>query len=275
MIRFPHAKLNIGLHILGRRSDGYHELQSVLYPIGLCELLELIPGQASTGPELSISGDRAQETSENDLVLQAYRGLPDPPYTPPRIHLHKRIPQGAGLGGGSSDAAQLLRAYAPSFDPFDPSDPISKTAAKIGSDVPFFLQDKPVLVSGRGERMAPLDLDLGGFYLLLLVPPFSISTGTVYQKLEATKGKELDIPHLMGNPLTEWEGRIRNDLEGPAFELRPELHELKDELYEAGAAYASMSGSGSGVFGLFREEPPSIPGKADHLRWTEELPSIT
>jgi 4-diphosphocytidyl-2-C-methyl-D-erythritol kinase len=280
MIRFPHAKINLGLQVLGERSDGYHEIRSILYPIGLCDLIELIPGREGKEAALSVSGDPTHEGNENDLILRAYRALPKSPERAPRIQLHKRIPAGAGLGGGSSDAGQVLRHYATNegCDPFDPDDLYSRAAAAIGSDVPFFLQDRPVLVSGRGERMAPADLDLGGLHLLLLVPPFRSSTGAVYRNLacpEDPDRKELDPGSLTETPVNEWKEYLENDLESPAFQLYPELGTLKEKLYEAGAMYAAMSGSGSGVFGLFEGPPPAIRRTDDHFRWTEELPSLT
>lgn len=277
MIRFPFAKINLGLHVLGERSDGYHEIRSVLYPIGLCDILETIPHPAKVEPELSVSGDPEHEVREDDLLFKAYRQLPrSKGKDPPRMHLHKKIPLGAGLGGGSSDAGQLIRYYASeAIDPFDPEDPYARAAAQVGSDVPFFLQDRPALISGRGERMEPIALDLAGWHLLLIVPPFSASTKAVY---EATEMKDLSRPplqELVKRPVEAWRNSLENDLEKAAFEQHPQLRELKDELYDAGAVHAAMTGSGSGVFGLFPDEAASIPGAEGCFQWREKLPPLT
>ncbi len=276
MIRFPHAKINLGLKVCGKRADGYHEILSVLYPVGLCDILEIIPSNEGPGEaQLEVSGDPQHRAIENDLLLQAYQALPEGTrsYTP-RIHLHKRIPIGAGLGGGSSDAAQLFRHFAGAGpNPFDEKDPIAKAAGQIGSDIPFFLQDRAALVSGRGERMTPLDLDLGGWKLLLLVPPYRVSTA------EAYKGASSSGPpfpqELSALPVKEWKASLKNELESSVFRKHPELQKLRDHLYKAGASYASMTGSGSGVFGLFRDEAPQIPNTEDHFEWREELPPLT
>jgi 4-diphosphocytidyl-2-C-methyl-D-erythritol kinase len=161
------------------------------------------------------------------------------------------------------------------FEAMDPEDPFHRAASRIGSDVPFFLQGRPAMVSGRGERMEPCELDLSGWKLLLLVPPFSIDTGEVYRDFTGADGAPPHLKELAGRPVTDWPGRVRNDLEGPAFRSKPELGELKEKLYRAGAAYASMTGSGSGIFALFDEFPGSIPGTEGHFEWREELRPLT
>lgn len=276
MIRFPHAKINLGLKVSSKRSDGYHDIVSILYPIGLSDMLEIIPSERKVeNATLDVSGDPTHRVSEDDLLLRAFRGLPErTKLYNPQIHIHKQIPIGAGLGGGSSDAAQLIRHFSgQELDAFDPNDLFARVASRIGSDVPFFLQDRPALVSGRGERMTPFDLDLGGWHLLVLVPPFQVSTAKAY------KGASTDqapFPHdLSSRPVEEWKNFLKNDLEHNVLRTNPALKQLKDQLYRSGASYASMSGSGSGVYGLFSDTPPEIPDVEDHFVWHEELASLT
>lgn len=276
MICFPHAKINLGLKVASKRNDGYHDIVSILYPIGLCDILEIIPANEDNGtPILDTSGETGHVAREDDLLLRAYEALPakSKAYIP-HIHIHKRIPIGAGLGGGSSDAAHLIRHFAGKGpDPFDPEDPFKLAASRIGSDVPFFLQDRPTLVSGRGERMAPFQLDLGGWNLLLVVPPFKVSTAKAY---DGSVTSHAPFPtDLNSYPVEEWGKYLKNELEGTVIQTHPELQDIKNALYRAGASYASMSGSGSSVYGLFRENPPDIPGIEDHSVWREELPSLT
>ncbi len=278
MILFPHAKLNLGLRVLGERADGYHEIQSLLYPIGLCDMLELIPRKGAREPLLTVSGDQGHEADDDDLLYRAYRELPASlKGTVPRMHLHKKIPLGAGLGGGSSDAAYLLRYYGAkgSYDPFTPEDPLREAAQNVGSDAPFFLQDEPVIVSGRGEKMKPFDPGLEGYHLLLLVPPIRADTGAVYAELGESSRKDPDLEEKLRLPLSRWKEGVENELEEAAFRLYPELKELKEKLDRAGASYASMTGSGSGVFGLFEEEAPDLEGTEHCFRWTERLSSLT
>jgi 4-diphosphocytidyl-2-C-methyl-D-erythritol kinase len=278
MIRFPKAKINLGLQVLGQRADGYHEIRSILYPIGLCDVLELVPAPDAERTTLRSTGDPAHEVTADDLILRAFGALPSGTAVPPhRIHVHKRIPMGAGSGGGSADAGELLRHFGmkKGFEAMDPEDPFHQAASRIGSDVPFFLQEGPALVSGRGDRMEPVGTDLSGWKLLLLVPPFSIDTGEVYRNFAEANGAPPHLKELAARPVTDWPGSLRNDLEAPAFRMRPELRVLKEKLYKAGAAYASMTGSGSGIFALFEEFPGKIPGTEDHFEWREELRPLT
>ncbi len=280
MILFPHAKINLGLHVLGERPDHYHELRSILYPIGLCDLLEVVSGPSEArSPELTVSGDPTLAPAYDDLTLRAFRELEQlHPLPPPRIHLHKRIPIGAGLGGGSSDAAHLLRHFAQEFgnsqELLDPEGPIFRAAASLGSDIPFFLQDRAMLVSGRGTEMEPFPLDLGGWHLVLIVPPSRISTAHAYNSLEP--GAHTPFPEELANMSPkEWRKRLVNDLEKPVFKEDPELEKIKEELYEAGACYASMTGSGSGIYGLFEKDPGPLSKSDRYFEWREELPSLT
>lgn len=277
MILFPRAKINLGLHILGKREDGYHELDSILYPIGLSDVLEVVPDSEREAPELSISGTEEEIGTKENLVWKAFFALPSSERKQAaRIHLHKEIPSGAGLGGGSSDAAHLLRYYADTkgMDPFDPSDPWSKRAASLGSDVPFFLQDGPARVSGRGEELQPCPLDLGGWTLLLRIPPFSIGTANAYKEARGTKSPPIP-PDFHLHPVEEWTSFLWNDLEKAVFKKHPELMEGVDKLRQMGASYASMTGSGSGIFGLFREEPEASGLPENWLEWRECLPPLT
>lgn len=278
MIRFPRAKINLGLQVLGKRSDGFHEIRSLLYPIGLSDILELIPDPKASETSLTSSGDPNYQTKADDLILKAFEEVSAFQEVPAhRIHIHKQIPLGSGLGGGSSDAGELIRHFAEGsdFDPFKTEDGFRQAASRIGSDVPFFLQKGAVLVSGRGEEMKPVELDLGGYQLLLIVPPFSVDTGEAYRLFEKNEGARPSLEEIVELPVSEWPKSLSNDLEEAVFQIHPELKELKEKLYQAGASYAAMTGSGSAVYGLFEHETKEFPELDGYFQWREKLPPLT
>ena len=251
-----------GLRVLRTRPDGYHDLESVLLPIPLHDVLEAVVDPAVPSGQVSFlrSGLAVPGASEEDLCLKAMKLLGAGRTLPGlRMQLHKAIPAGAGLGGGSSDAAHTLRLVDRMLDLRTPESELERMAADLGSDCPFFLRSGPQLGEGRGERLRPVPLDLKGHWLMLLAPGIHVSTPWAFAQVNPT-GTALDM-HLFQEPPGTWGGRLVNDLEPAVFAMHPELARLKQLLLDQGAAYAAMSGSGSSLFGLFTKQPqrPGLP----------------
>ena len=248
MLCFPNAKINIGLYITGKRADGYHELQSCFYPIPWYDALEVIATEHTrlTTSGLTIPGN-------DNLCLQAYHLLrADFDLPSVHIHLHKHIPMGAGLGGGSADGAFMLKLLNDKFALGLDKERLRQYATHLGSDCPFFIDNRPVLASGRGEVLTPLHLSLAGWYIAVVYPQIHIDTATAYRQV-TPQPAPLDLQQILETaPVAEWRSLIKNDFEKSAPQP---VHALKQQLYEAGASYAAMSGSGSAVYGLFEENP--------------------
>jgi 4-diphosphocytidyl-2-C-methyl-D-erythritol kinase len=254
MIVFPNAKINIGLHILRKRDDGYHELETVFYPLKLRDGLEFIENR--TGEvRFSNSGIEVGGRPDDNLVVKAYRMLAAD-YTLPGvdIHLHKVIPFGAGLGGGSSDAAFMLKGLNDFFGLNIPEQKLLSSAARLGADCAFFLKNTPLFASGAGEKLEPLPLSLAGWHLLLVKPPVVVGTKEAYAGVQPGL-PNLGLKEAIRLSVNNWQGNVVNDFEAGIFQRFPEIKAIKEKLIERGAVYASMSGSGSSVFGLFRNEP--------------------
>lgn len=250
MITFPNAKINLGLNILGRRPDSYHELRMIMLPVGLCDALEILP--ACDGENhFSISG-RLPEGKPGENLCEKARDLfnREFPIPPVSIHLYKKIPSGAGLGGGSADAAFTLRMLQQLFHPALPEQQMMSMAAQLGSDCPFFLINEPCLASGRGTELEPVGLDLGGLHLVLVKPEESVSTAWAYGQLSAYRVSESPLESML-RPSAQWKDWLKNDFEEVIFPAHPGFAAIKDKLYQLGAVYASMSGSGSALYGLF------------------------
>ncbi|MCW0484787.1 4-(cytidine 5'-diphospho)-2-C-methyl-D-erythritol kinase [Gaoshiqia sediminis] len=251
MITYPIAKINIGLHVTEKRPDGFHNLETIFYPIQMQDALEVVEaGDFSfnmTG--LTLEGDPMQ-----NLVIRAYELLKaDYDLPPVQIHLHKNIPCGAGLGGGSSDAASMLMLLNDLFKLKIKREKLMEYALQLGSDCPFFLHAKPVFATGRGEKMEDANVNLKEYFLILVKPPIHISTPEAYQNIVPQKPR-LSLKGLIGFSVNKWKGNIRNQFEPYVFEKYPEVGQIKQKLYDAGASFALMSGSGSAVYGLFRSE---------------------
>ncbi|HBL78061.1 MAG: 4-(cytidine 5'-diphospho)-2-C-methyl-D-erythritol kinase [Bacteroidetes bacterium GWF2_42_66] len=252
MISFPNAKINIGLHITEKRSDGFHDLETVMYPVPLTDALEFVE---SGSLKFESSGLNIDGTPENNLVLKAYHLLKEKFDLPPiHIHLHKNIPMGAGLGGGSSNAAFMLKMLNGHFKLKLPNTELENFAAQLGSDCAFFINNQPVYAYGRGELMEPVTLLLSELYILLVKPPFGISTKEAYNNVVPQKSR-LSLKALVDFSLNQWKPNIKNQFEKTLFPAHPEIAEIKEKLYKLGATYASMTGSGSAVYGLFRSNP--------------------
>lgn len=274
MILFSPAKINIGLYIIERRPDGFHNLQSVMYPLGLSDILEIQrAGTGSSGLEFSQTGIRVDGGSGNNLCEKAYWLMAQERVLPPvRIHLHKQIPVGAGLGGGSSDASHTLKGLNQLFQLSLSPDKLHEMAAALGSDCPFFLHRKAMMMEGRGELLSPSEVNLESFHIVLLFPRIHISTADAYAGIVPAI-PDVHLRQLVGQSVDRWKSLVINDFERSVFALHPELEDLKNGLYESGALYASLSGSGSSLYGIFRN-PPDLPRNLEQLVVWKGMPGI-
>jgi len=256
MVTFPKAKINIGLRITGKRSDGFHDIETLFYPVNLRDALEFVvpPGKV-TDDELIVTGIDIRTQNEKNLVIRAIRKLREKFNIPfLKIHLHKAIPTGAGLGGGSSDAACILKSMNRCFNLALSEDDLRTYALELGSDCPFFIDPAPSIATGRGEELTPVAPILEGYSLVLINPGIHISTRDAYlNSIPAVPEKSLE--QLILSDPSEWKKHIKNDFEDFAFKLYPQIREMKRSLYLSGAVYASMSGSGSSVYGIFDKKP--------------------
>ena len=272
MLLFPNAKINLGLNILRKRDDGYHDLETLFFPIGLKDVLEFVEN-GSKQVNLSLSGIPIDVLPENNIVLKAYRLLASSFSLPGLdIHLHKVIPYGAGLGGGSSDAAFLLKALNDNFELKLSDEKIKHFALVLGADCSFFIENKPSLATGIGEILQKVEIDLSGYHLLLVKPPFGVVTKDAYANITPSTPQCSLIDAVSKKP-GEWIGLIKNDFEPSVFHAYPEIAEIKKTLLDNGAVYASMSGSGSSVFGIFKSEPQLTAEDfpQDYFIWEEPL----
>jgi len=261
MISFPNAKINIGLYVTGKRPDGFHNLETIFYPVGWSDALEIV---VSDKMQFTTSGIQIEGDPESNLVMKAYQLLKKDFEIPElKIHLHKQIPFGAGLGGGSSDAAHMLMMLNKWFELGISEVKMFEYAATLGSDCPFFLLNKPVFATGRGEIMNIIDLKLNNWWVLVVKPLVEVSTAKAFQFIQAQKTYS-SLADLIKLPVQEWERNVSNQFESSVFKQFKEIAYLKESLYKLGAVYSSMSGSGSCVFGLFNEIP---------LNWQSQIPS--
>lgn len=258
MIVFPGCKINLGLRILRKREDGFHDLATVFYPLPLKDALEIIRNDEQN-IQFTLSGNAIDGDSENNLCLKAYKLLKkDFPELPAiKMHLHKAIPMGAGLGGGSADGAFTLKLFNHKFQLGLSQDQLISYALQLGSDCPFFIIDRPCFATGRGEMLQPVDVSLAGYQLVLVNPGIHINTGWAFSQLKLSgnvhdlETAEKSLPDIVLQPPQNWRNVLMNDFEEPVFLQHPELGIIKNELYNQGALYAAMSGSGSSVFGIF------------------------
>lgn len=253
MISFANAKINIGLNIVGKRSDGYHLLESVLYPFPLYDIIEMTRSKGGgEGASLAITGIPLP-VEANNLCLEAYYLLRRRFDLPPvHFHLHKQIPYGAGLGGGSSDAATVLKMLNESFSLGLSEAQLEKEAAKLGADCPFFIRNRPCYAQGIGTDLSPISMDLSAMFIALVKPPVHISTKEAYQNISPRVTLE-DLRRILDLPVQDWKYYVKNDFEDNVFEKYPVVRDVKLALYEKGAMYASMTGSGAAVYGIFQK----------------------
>jgi len=269
MVGFPPCKINLGLSILRKRSDGFHDLETCFVPVPWSDMLEIIPASTFS---FSSSGLDIPGNPEDNLCVRAYHLLQKDFKLPPvQIHLHKIIPTGAGLGGGSADAAYTLRLLNDIFSlNLDPQT-LAAYAARLGSDCAFFIQDQPMIGTGRGEILEPINLSLTGKYLAICKPDIHVSTAEAYASITphvpAVSIKEI----LTTKPLEEWWFHLKNDFEGPIMTKHPAIRNTRDKFYVQGARYASMSGSGAAVFAIFDNDVEIDPEAYEGTLWKGRL----
>ena len=251
MITFPNAKINLGLNIVARRPDGYHNIETVFYPVPLTDVLEIVPANPGTEVSLTCYGNPVDCPPEKNLVMRAYRLMQERYGLPPvAMHLYKHIPDGAGLGGGSSDAAHALGMLNKMFDLSLTDSQLASMAATLGADCAFFIYNRPMLATGIGDVLSPIDVDLKGKTLLLVKPPVGVDTRMAYSRVVPAPATA-SLPRLITRPVESWDGLLVNDFEPSVFAALPQLWLIKAQLLDAGAQYAAMSGSGSTIFGIF------------------------
>ena len=253
MIAFPNCKINLGLNIIAKRLDGYHDLETVFYPLQLKDAVEIIQSEKT---KLSISGLPVDGNANDNLCIKAYHLLKkDFPGLPQvNIHLHKTIPLGAGLGGGSADGACMLKLINDKFKLEIPGNDFIQYAGQLGSDSPFFILNKPCFATGRGENLEEIYLNLNGYKIVLIYPDIQINTGWAFSNIKPGASTK-SIKEIIKQPVSTWKEELKNDFEVPVFSQYPEIKKIKDSLYNAGAVYSSMSGSGSAVYGIFNSKP--------------------
>lgn len=274
MLCFPNAKINIGLQVTQRLPSGYHTIESVFYPIPIHDVLDIHPNSSKALILNDLGPNKASKSAQDNIIFKAWTLLHQELGIPGvNVDLYKAIPMGAGLGGGSADGAFFINACNTMFG-LDLSEvQMSLIAQKLGSDCPFFIQNKPSFVTGTGDQLSPFSIDLSLYYLALINPGIHISTAEAYTGISPSPSK-LDLKtFLRENPPQVWKGVVSNDFEPHIFLKHPELSEIKSNLYQMGAIYASMSGSGATFYGIFEKNPALILKKnfPDIFTWAQKL----
>lgn len=255
MILFPNAKINIGLNIINKRPDGFHNLETAFYPVKINDALEIIESKELifTSSGLFVPGN-----PEDNLCLKAYNLLCQDRKLPfVHIHLHKNIPIGAGLGGGSSDASFFIRLMNEKFNLGLSMDRMEKYASRLGADCAFFIRNEPVFARGKGDEFEDLQLSLSNYYIILIMPDVQVNTSLAFKGLRPAQSSN-SLKELLRSRVEDWKHSVKNDFEVSVFEKYPEIAFIKQDLYNAGALYVSMSGSGSSVYGIFKN-PVKLP----------------
>jgi 4-diphosphocytidyl-2-C-methyl-D-erythritol kinase len=263
MIQFSPCKINLGLSILAKRADGFHALETVFYPVALNDIVEIVPTKLAVkentntiqGVSFSHTGISIPGEASTNLCVKAYQLLKAdfPEISDVKIHLHKNIPMGAGLGGGSGDGTTVLKMLNNLFNLNISKEQLLQYAASLGSDCPFFVFNEACHATGRGEILEPLSIDLSGYTIALVHPGIHIATAWAFQQLTPHTKSE-SIQSIIQKPISEWKALLINDFEAPVFKAEPTLLAIKEKLYQIGAIYASMSGSGSSLFGIFPKQ---------------------
>lgn len=252
MIVFPNAKINIGINITSRRYDGYHNIETIFYPLPIYDALEALPGKGLT---FQSSGLEIPGSMEDNLCIKGYHLIKkDYDLAPVNIHLLKHIPIGAGLGGGSANAAFFIKLINNLFSLGLTTDQMLDYARQLGADCAFFIENKPMFAFEKGDQFEAIRIDLSKYHIVLVMPPVHVSTGEAYRGIKPTPVKD-SLYELIMEPIQEWKYFIKNDFEESVFKNHPAIRGVKAALYDAGAIYASMSGSGASVFGIFDSKP--------------------
>jgi 4-diphosphocytidyl-2-C-methyl-D-erythritol kinase len=285
MLSSPNAKINLGLKVLRKRSDGFHDIETLMFPVTLCDVLEIMESKngkttfrctglsldAKPASSTPVVTESASTGKNGNLVLKMYKLLKKDFNLPPVfIHLHKAIPVGAGLGGGSSDCTYTLKMLDRLFSLGLSARQQVNYVSQLGSDCAFFLENKPAIASGRGEILQAVDADLKGLYIYIVKPGIHINTGQAYLWIKPS-GSAYQLKETVAAPLADWKSRLFNDFEIPVFKQYPELKSIKEKLYDSGAVYAAMSGSGSAIYGIFDYEPEPVPFPDDWFQWRGRL----
>ena len=257
MLSFPNCKINLGLQITGKRGDGFHDLETIFYPIAIKDAVEIIDADNDLDISFTSTGNAVAGNVADNLCVKAYRLLKkDYPQIPNiKLHLHKKIPMGAGLGGGSADASAVLVLLNTKYNLQIQQAKLLEYALQLGSDCPFFIINKPCFATGRGEALSPIDIDLSAYKIMIVNPGIHVNTGAAFAALGANNfsPKKLLAQKIKAD-INTWKTEIKNDFEIPVFKLHPEIATIKNLMYENGAIYSAMSGSGSSVFGIFNKE---------------------
>ena len=263
MITFPVAKINLGLNVVEKRADGYHNLQTVFYPVPIMDALEIVPMSdgfpSGVDCDLKVTNITIEGDEQRNLVVRAYQLLKADYPDLPRVHAHlwKGIPTQAGMGGGSSDCGYMIRLLNETFDMGLSSEQMQQYAARLGADCAFFIESRACYAEGIGERLQPIDLDLSGWHIGVVRPDIPVPTKEAFSRIHPHY-PALNCRDVVKQPVETWRDRLTNDFEESVFALHPEIGNVKEQLYKMGATYAAMSGSGSALFGLFKDEPDAL-----------------
>ena len=263
MITFPVAKINLGLNVVEKRADGYHNLQTVFYPVPIMDALEIVPMSdgfpSDVDCDLKVTNITIEGDEQRNLVVRAYQLLKADFPDLPRVHAHlwKGIPTQAGMGGGSSDCGYMIRLLNETFDMGLSSEQMQQYAARLGADCAFFIESRACYAEGIGERLQPIDLDLSGWHIGVVRPDIPVPTKEAFSRIHPHY-PALNCRDVVKQPVETWRDRLTNDFEESVFALHPEIGAVKEQLYKMGATYAAMSGSGSALFGLFKDEPDAL-----------------
>ena len=263
MITFPVAKINLGLNVVEKRADDYHNLQTVFYPVPIMDALEIVPMSdgfpSDVDCDLKVTNITIEGDEQRNLVVRAYQLLKADYPELPRVHAHlwKGIPTQAGMGGGSSDCGYMIRLLNETFDMGLTSEQMQQYAARLGADCAFFIESRACYAEGIGERLQPIDLDLSGWHIGVVRPDIPVPTKEAFSRIHPHY-PALNCRDVVMQPVETWRDRLTNDFEESVFVLHPEIGNVKEQLYKMGATYAAMSGSGSALFGLFKEEPNEL-----------------
>ena len=263
MITFPVAKINLGLNVVEKRADGYHNLQTVFYPVPIMDALEIVPMSdgfpSDVDCDLKVTNITIEGDEQRNLVVRAYQLLKADYPDLPRVHAHlwKGIPTQAGMGGGSSDCGYMIRLLNETFDMGLSSEQMQQYAARLGADCAFFIESRACYAEGIGERLQPIDLDLSGWHIGVVRPDIPVPTKEAFSRIHPHY-PALNCREAVMQPVETWRDTLTNDFEESVFVLHPEIGAVKEQLYKMGATYAAMSGSGSALFGLFKDEPDAL-----------------
>ncbi len=274
MIEFPNAKINLGLRVLHKRPDGYHDIESIFLPVPWCDNLEIIQNKSTDKITWKNYGLNIHGNPNDNLISKAYNLLDKDFSLPPvNINLLKQIPMGAGMGGGSSNAAFALKAFNNIFNLSLNDAQLMQCASQLGADCSFFIQNKPAAVHGIGDKISIIDFKWPCNYIYIVYPPYHINTADAYKNMIPKDIYDTTLIELIKQPIQIWKDTIFNDFENYAFSIYPEILALKNKIYNSGALYASMTGSGSAVYGFFdNKEHIDLP-KNYNCKWLEIKPA--